>query len=116
MTKVLYDFNIPRPPWHVTPHIGGGVGAVNVIDRARSANFGTVSRGEDWEFGYQAIAGVRYAVAPNIALDLDYRSLATTDLILRVPAAPAIKYKTGYNNHTLMASLVYRFGPAPVPL
>src|SRR5216684_5996221 len=115
MTNVLYDFNIPGLAWPVTPHIGAGIGAVDVIDRARSTNFGTVSHGEDWEFGYQAIAGVRYAVAPNIALDLDYRYLATTDLSLRVPAAPAVKYKSGYNNHTLMASLVYRFGP-PLPV
>jgi OOP family OmpA-OmpF porin len=115
MTNVLYDFTIPSLAWPVTPHIGGGVGAVNVIDRARSANFGTVSRGEDWEFGYQAIAGVRYAINPNVALDLDYRYLATTDLSLRVPGAPAIKYKSGYENHTLMASLVYRFGPPAPP-
>jgi len=116
MTNALYDFNIPSLAWPVTPHLGAGIGAVNVIDRARSTNFGQVSRGEDWEFGYQAIAGVRYAVAPNIALDLDYRYLATTDLSLRVPAAPAIKYKTGYSNHTLMASLVYRFGPPSAPV
>ncbi len=113
MTNVLYDFNIPGLAWPVTPHIGAGIGAVDVIDRARSTNFGTVSHGEDWEFGYQAIAGVRYAVTPNVALDLDYRYLATTDLSLRVPAAPAIKYNSGYSNHTLMASLVYRFGPPP---
>src|SRR5436190_299175 len=84
--NVLDDFNFPNFAWPVTPHVGAGIGAVNVIDRARSTNFGQVSRGEDWEFGYQAIAGVRYAVAPNIALDLDYRYLATTDLSLRVPA------------------------------
>ncbi len=86
MTNVLYDFNFPNFAWPVTPHID------------------------------QAIAGVRYAVSPNVALDLDYRYLATTDLSLRVPAAPAIKYKSGYENHTLMASLVYRFGPPPAPV
>ena len=115
MTNVLYDFNLPTLAWPVTPHIGGGIGAVNVIDRARANGVGVVSRGQDWELGYQAIAGVRYAMMPNVALDLDYRYLATTDLRLRVPAAPTVKYKSGYNNHTLMASLVYRFGP-PAPL
>jgi len=100
MTNVLYDFNFPNFAWPVTPHVGAGIGAVNVIDRARSTNFGQVSRGEDWEFGYQAIAGVRYEVAPNIALDLDYRYLATTDLSLRVPAAPAIMYMIEYEHHT----------------
>jgi outer membrane protein OmpA-like peptidoglycan-associated protein len=100
----------------VTPHIGAGIGAVDVIDRARATGFGTVSHGENWEFGYQAIAGVRYNLTPNVALDLDYRYLATSDLSLRVPAAPATKYQSGYNTHTLMASLVYRFGPPPVPV
>ena len=116
MTNVLYDINLPTLGWPVTPHIGGGLGAVNVIDRARATGVGVVSHGEDWELGYQAIAGLRYAINPNIALDLDYRYLATTDLRLRVPAAPAIKYKSGYENHTLMASLVYRFGPPPAPI
>ena len=46
MTNVLYDFNLGNLGWPVTPHVGAGVGAVNVIDRARSTNFGTVSRGE----------------------------------------------------------------------
>ena len=116
MTNVLYDINLGNLGWPVTPHVGAGIGAVDVIDRARATGVGTVSHGEDWEFGYQAIAGLRYAVTPNIALDLDYRYLATTDLSLRVPTAPAIKYTSGYNNHTLMASLVYRFGPPPAPV
>ena len=89
MTNMLYDINLGNLAWPVTPHVGAGIGAVDVIDRARSTNFGTVSHGEDWEFGYQAIAGLRYAVTPNVALDLDYRYLATTDLSLRVPGAPA---------------------------
>ena len=116
MTNALYDINLGNLAWPVTPHIGAGIGAVDVIDRARSTNFGTVSHGDDWEFGYQAIAGVRYALTPAVALDLDYRYLATSDLRLRVPAAPAVKYNSGYNTHTLMASLVYRFGPPPAPV
>ena len=45
MTNVLYDFSFPNFAWPVTPHVGAGIGAVNVIDRARSTNFGQVSRG-----------------------------------------------------------------------
>src|SRR4051794_14970060 len=80
MTNVLYDFSLPTLGWPITPHVGAGLGAVNVIDRAHAAGVGVVSHGQDWELGYQAIGGVRYAVNPNIALDLDYRYLATTDL------------------------------------
>lgn len=112
MTNVLYDVNLG---WPVTPHVGVGIGAVDIIDHAKVAGFGRLFNDNDWQFGYQAIAGLRYNVTPNIAFDLDYRYLATTDATFRVPAAPAIKYRSGYNTHTLLASLVYRFGPPPLP-
>ncbi|MFI4947432.1 MAG: OmpA family protein [Alphaproteobacteria bacterium] len=112
MTNVLYDINVGGP---VTPHVGAGIGAVDVIDHAHVAGLGTISRDDDWEFGYQAIAGIRYNLTPVVALDLDYRYLATTDPSFRVPHLPGVSYTTGYNTHTLMASLVYRFGPPPPP-
>jgi OOP family OmpA-OmpF porin len=109
MTNVLYDINLG---WPVTPHVGAGVGAVNIIDSARVRGFGRVADDDDWQFGYQAIGGVRYNATPNIALDLDYRYLGTTDATFRVPGT-GLKYTSGYTNHTLMASMVYRFGPPP---
>ena len=111
MTNVLYDINLG---WPVTPHVGAGIGAVNIIDNARVGGV-RLFRDDDWQFGYQAIGGLRYNVTPNVALDLDYRYLASTDATFRIPAAPAIKYKSGYETHSLMASLVYRFGPPPAP-
>jgi outer membrane protein OmpA-like peptidoglycan-associated protein len=113
MTNALYDINLG---WPVTPHVGVGIGAVDVIDSARAPGIGRITHDDDWVFGYQAIGGVRYNVTPNVALDLDYRYLATTDATFRVPAAPAKRYTSGYDNHTLMASLVYRFGPPPAPV
>ena len=118
MTNLIYDINpgiLGWGAWPVTPHIGAGVGAVDVVDHARVAGVGRLFNDDDWVFGYQAIGGVRYNFSPAIALDVDYRYLATTDATFRVPAAPAIKYKSGYQNHTLMASLVYRFGPPAAP-
>jgi OmpA-OmpF porin, OOP family len=112
MTNLLYDINLG---WPVTPHVGVGIGAADLIDQARVAGFGRLFSDDDWQFAYQAIGGLRYNVTPQVALDLDYRYFATTDATFRVPAAPAIKYKSGYNSHALMASLVYRFGPPPVP-
>jgi OOP family OmpA-OmpF porin len=113
MTNLLYEFNIPAIGWPLRPHIGAGVGAVNLIDHGRAPGIGKLFNDDDWVFGYQAIGGVRYDVTPNVALDVDYRYLATSDATFRLPAAPAIRYKTGYETHTLMASLVYRFGPPP---
>jgi OmpA-OmpF porin, OOP family len=118
MTNVIYDINLPAlglgPTLPVTPHIGAGVGAVNVRDRASATGFGRFFDDDDWQFGYQAIAGLRYNITPAVAFDLDYRYLATTDLTFRVPGN-GTKYKTGYDTHNLMASLVYRFGPPPAP-
>jgi len=111
MTNVLYDINVG---WPVTPHIGAGIGAVNVIDHARVNGRGQLFNDDDWVFGYQAIGGVRYNINPNVALDLDYRYLGTVDATYRVPGTTA-RYKSGYENHTMMASLVYRFGPPPPP-
>jgi len=112
MTNVLYDFNLG---WPVVPHLGAGVGAVDVVDRARVKGFGMAFNDDDWQFGYQAIAGLRYNMTPNVALDVDYRYLGTTDATFRPPHAPKVTYTSGYSNHTLMASLVYRFGPPPAP-
>src|SRR5579864_3409651 len=115
MTNVLYDIDMGRfnLTWPVTPHIGAGIGAVDIVDSAGAPRVGRIFDDDDWAFGYQAIAGLRYNLSPNMAIDLDYRYLATTDTTLRVPAAPKITYKTGYDSHNLMASLVYRFGPPP---
>ena len=112
MTNVLYDVPLG---WPVIPHIGGGIGAVDVIDRGSAPGVGRVQNDDDWQFGYQAIAGVRWPVSPNFAIDLDYRYLATTDPTFHTKTTPSIAYHSGYETHNAMASLVYRFGPPPPP-
>jgi len=111
MTNLLYDFNLG---WPVTPHIGGGLGAVDVIDHVHSPGLGRIARSDDWELGYQAIGGVRYNVSPQIAVDLDYRYLATTDASFR-QAAGGARYRSGYDTHNVVLSAVYRFAPPPPP-
>jgi OOP family OmpA-OmpF porin len=100
MTNVIYDFTVG---WPVSPHIGAGIGAVDVISSASVNSFtlnnpigapivpatplsvapqtfgGTLVHGSGWRFGYQAIGGIRYDFSPAIAFDLDYRYLGTTD-------------------------------------
>jgi OmpA-OmpF porin, OOP family len=103
MTNLIYDFTLG---WPVTPHIGAGIGAVEVntsasINRFTLANpigspivpntplsvapqtfGGTLVHGNGWRFGYQAIGGIRYDFSPAVAFDLDYRYLGTTDQTL----------------------------------
>jgi outer membrane protein OmpA-like peptidoglycan-associated protein len=118
MTNVLYDIDLSRfglqLPVSITPHIGAGIGAVNLIDRAGGPGVGRFFDDSDWQLGYQAIGGIRYNVNPNLAFDLDYRYFATTQATFKIPGTTNT-YKTGYNAHNLMASLVYRFGPPPAP-
>jgi len=111
MTNAIYDFTFG---WPVTPHIGVGVGAVDLVDTIRSPAFPRIADSSDWQFGYQAIGGVRYNLSPAIAFDLDYRYLATTDATFRLPGGA--RYRSGYDTHNILASVVYRFGvPLPPP-
>jgi opacity protein-like surface antigen len=109
MSNVLYDFTTG---WPITPHIGVGIGAMNVFDSLRVPGRGVVFNDSAWQFGYQAIAGLRYDVNPLIALDLDYRYLATTESTFRIPNT-GLHYRTGANTNNFVASLTYRFGPPP---
>jgi hypothetical protein len=65
------------------------------------------------QFGYQAIAGVRYEINALFALDLDYRYLATTESTFRIPNT-ALHYRSSANTNNFVASVTYRFG-APLP-
>jgi OmpA-OmpF porin, OOP family len=131
MTNAIYDFTFG---WPVTPHLGAGVGAVNVVDGI-SAN-GTFHTGvlgqtgfgsfnaSSWEFGYQAIAGVRYEINPIISLDVDYHFLGTPNFTLtgacpftepgyRVCGGKAFSLATGYKTQNILASLTMKFGAPP---
>jgi len=102
MTNLYYSFTLP---WSLalTPYVGAGVGAVGVVD----ANA--------WEFGYQAMGGLRYNFNPSLALDVEYRYFATTDPTFRFRGRNET-YKTSYQTQNVLASLVYRWlPPAPPP-
>ena len=105
MTNLIFDIGTWAWNWWVpiTPHIGAGIGAVDVIQSASINSFtlrnpigfpinpssplsvapqtfgGTLIDGSGWRFGYQAIAGLRFEFSPAVAFDLDYRYLGTPD-------------------------------------
>lgn len=111
MTNVLYDFTQGFP---ITPHVGFGVGAVDVFDGLKFPGIGQLFNNNSWQFGYQAIAGIRYNLNPTLTLDLDYRYLATTQPTFNIPNT-SLRYRTGYSTNNFVASLVYRFAPPPPP-
>jgi opacity protein-like surface antigen len=109
MTNVVYDFDIG---WPITPHVGVGIGAMNVSDRLSVPSTGVFLSDSGWQFGYQAIAGLRYDLNPFLSLDLDYRYLATTESMFRIPNTN-LHYRTGDNTNNFVASLTYYFSPSP---
>jgi len=116
MSNAIYDFGLPG--WGFTPHIGAGVGAVILHDGMGIKGIGNQAHSTDVEFGYQAIAGIRYNINPSLAFDVDYRYLGTTDPTLHTSHVVPLGlggYTSGYSSHSLVASLSLRFGaPAPV--
>ncbi len=128
MTNAIYDFTFG---WPITPHIGAGIGAVNIDDGVslkgtlpKGSPFFTTGftslNGNTWEFGYQGIAGVRYMINPALALDIDYRYLATPDFTLSNKGTSkagvccgGISYKSGYSTQNVVASLTMMFGAPP---
>jgi opacity protein-like surface antigen len=106
MTNVIYDFADGFP---VTPHIGVGIGAMDVFDGLKIPSRRLVFNDNSRQFAYQAIAGLRYDINPVLALDLDYRYLATTESTFRIPNT-ALHYRTGANTNNFVASITYRFG------
>ncbi len=132
MTNAIYDFTFG---WPITPHIGAGVGAVNVNEGVSfsgslpkhgilaTTGFGSYDA-SNWEFGYQAIAGVRYDINPIISLDVDYHYLATPGYTItgtcpftqpgfRGCGGIPLSFKTGYNTQNITASLTMKFGAPP---
>ena len=111
MTNLIYDFTLG---WPITPHIGGGIGAVELHDAWGIPGVGTIASSSDWVFGYQGIAGIRYNINPALAFDVDYRYLATTTPNFGTNVG--VRYSSGYHSHSVLASLSVRFGAPPPPV
>jgi outer membrane protein OmpA-like peptidoglycan-associated protein len=109
MTNLIYDFTLG---WPITPHIGGGIGAVQLHDSWGIPGIGTIASSSSWQFGYQGIAGVRYNINPALAFDIDYRYLGTTKPTFGSNLA-GIKYSSDHSSHSVLASLSVRFGAPP---
>jgi outer membrane protein OmpA-like peptidoglycan-associated protein len=119
MANAIYDFNIG---WPVTPHIGMGIGGIQLSGSLNGPNIGFRARTCDTVFAYQAIAGIRYAITPNLALDVDYRYRGTDDLsyttnafTVNGVAFPGRKISSSGNSNNVVASLTWLFAAPPPP-
>jgi OmpA-OmpF porin, OOP family len=114
---------LPRTTVSTPAGIAGVIGATSPFPNPTLG--GTFLKGNQWSFGYQAIAGIRYDINPLLAFDLDYRYLATTEPTFTnkgvFPFPPfgfpssTTKYKSGYNTQNIVASLTMKFGAPPPP-
>ncbi|MGE0745815.1 MAG: outer membrane protein [Rhodospirillales bacterium] len=75
MVNVFYD--PVRWGWLI-PYVGGGMG----ISKATIDSSGIGLDASDYAFAYQAMAGVRMAVMPELFFSVGYKYFATTDLQL----------------------------------
>lgn len=76
--SALFNGYLDLGTWYrATPYIGGGVGAarVTVSDYASTAAppFAAGLSNAQWNFAWAGMAGIGYAVSPNVIADLGYR-------------------------------------------
>jgi OmpA-OmpF porin, OOP family len=145
LANAIYDFTLG---WPVTPHIGAGIGAIDVyrniggtgtlFSQAPFTETGPTGRvttlpagtpftftnslaQSQWSFGYQGIAGIRYMINPALALDIDYRYLATpnqtiTGTHVTTPTGCCVftsAKNVKYQSNNVVASLTMMFGAPP---
>ncbi len=111
MGNVYYDFHNDSP-W--TPYIGVGIGGVNVNESNLKVDGAQLSSDSNFVLGYQGIAGVSYAIDPQLSLRADYRYLRTEAATVGVTDAYNDNYANGrYESHTVAVGFIWHFG-APV--
>lgn len=94
MANVLYDF---VPEGNVSPFIGVGLGIANI-----EADLDYLESADDNVFAGQLMAGVGFAVSPNVKLDVQYRYFVTED--------PDFDGTEGeYATHNALVGLRYSF-------
>jgi len=94
---------------------GGGLGGY--IGGGAGRAWASMSGDKDSAWAFQGIAGLRYALSPNIDAGLKYRYFRTGNLnfndAFTVNSVPFTTETSGkYSSHSLLASLVYNFNSA----
>ena len=111
MFNALYDFELNSP---FTPYIGGGLGGTQVQwgnnFRVPTQATPTIYDAESIRLGWQAIAGVSYAVTPQIAVALDGRLKGSAG-DFNFPGSVAGRSITRFNylTHSVFLTLRYAF-------
>src|SRR3546814_7967181 len=98
MANVLVDLDFGFP---VIPYIGAGAGAAYV----------DTGFGESTNFAYQGIAGLGYAITPNMTAFVDYRYFVVDGLQMTdEDASPDVQVDGDMEHHSVLAGIRYTFG------
>ncbi len=113
----LYDFDLA--PYGINtygfvPHLGVGVGWAQPRFDHAGTFFGNTVSGKDDLFAYQGIAGVDYAVMPNVKVSLDYKYLGTTDGDFHVSPLNT-STRTSITDQAVLLGVRYEFATPPPP-
>ena len=106
-------FSYPIPHTFLTPYIGGGVGGSDSVFDPRNmtdgANFVTGSE-DDVVFAWEAYAGLRFQLSPNMSLGIGYKYFATGNPNFSYPPSPNFNVGfRGVETHSIMASFTVTF-------
>lgn len=117
LANVIYELG-GNDEW--TPYLGAGVGVASVkLDSV--AGFGTaIADSEDTAIALQAMAGIEKMITDSVAVSAAYKYFRTVDG--RFAFADGATADMNYGAHSILFSLLYKFGkkapppPPPPPL
>lgn len=107
--NVIYEFDNPSG---IYPYVGGGLG----MSRVGADNFsnlgGAALDDSDIVMAYQGLAGVAFALTPQLSLTAEYKYFKTSDP--EFSNANNARVSVNYSAHTALLGLRYRFGAGPM--
>lgn len=112
--------SLPIPHTNIVPYVGGGVGGSDSIFGAHHFTdtnptdtlFNNFAEGSESDvvFAYQAFAGVRFMLDPNISLGIGYQFFATGNPTFSYPPSPNLNMEfQGVRTHSIMLTLQANF-------
>ena len=113
MANLLLDFGDDSG---FSGYVGGGAGVARVKYSISVPALGVATPNlsdRDSGFAWQAIAGVRAAISPNVDLGLKYRFFNAAKLDFADGVGGS--YRGKFRSHSLLASLIFNFAPPPPP-
>ncbi|WP_416898425.1 MAG: OmpA family protein [Minwuia sp.] len=109
MANVLFELDNDMG---IYPYFGGGIGGAILNINDGNANNVVVLDDRDVVLAYQGLAGIAFALSPNLSLIGEYRYFRTSEADFSNAAGATVT--TDFTSHTAMLGLRYRFGAGPM--